>query len=546
MTKSSRKYVQPGCLSQKKTRILDQRQKTMDRNAAIFSSLGLKDLANGLFGSNLSAKKKSSKPEKSKMACTNDDDEYQPVEEEEGMSSSSEGVASSRLQGNKVCRAPRKKKGGYATHISRDSQPRWINTSIPAGETQVVPRQASTPLVDHVQNILEVDHAQNIPEAATQPTEIGTSSIQPHQLPSPAPTSLVVKKGVRGPTRGKNMDKVRKELGKPIPVEIDRVSRKLVGEHSTAVAAALGEQIRDHAPVRDIRWKAIDFGIRESIIVRVGQTFDIGDYKNDIEVKETIDLKCQDLYKEWKSNLYSHYLAMKKKVANPKNHALYPCKPEDWISMIDNVWETEEWKAKSDRGKYARSKVKFNHTSGSRSFASRASMILKKKGKKQNIAEKFEMTHKRHRHGGEWINDKAKERHAQLEAKLKEQSEPDITNPLSEEQISIDVLGKRSVYVKEYGSRRSTISSSKPPEETLTKNSRTLAKYSRTMTVVQGLLQVLAAKAGIDPAEVQELIDGSNVVEGTSGEEDDAAGTSDDEDDAAGTSDEEDDATSTG
>ncbi|KAH7863368.1 hypothetical protein Vadar_016637 [Vaccinium darrowii] len=462
------------------------------------------------------------------------------------MSSSSEGVVSSRLQGNKVCRAPKKKKGGYATHISR--------------ETQVVPQQASTPLVDHVQNI---------PEAATQPTQISTSSIQPHQLPSPAPTSLVVKKGVRGPTRGKNMDKVRKELGKPIPVEIDHVSRKLVGVHSTAVAAALGEQIRDHAPVRDIRWKSIDFGIRESIIVRVGQTFDIGDYKNDIEVKETIDLKCQDLYKEWKSNLYSHYLAMKEKVADPKNHALYPCKPEDWISMIDNVWETEEWKAKSDRGKYARSKVKFNHTSGSRSFASRASMILKKNGKKQNIAEKFEMTHKRHRHGGEWINDKAKERHAQLEARLKEQSQPDITNPLSEEQISIDVLGKRSVYVKEYGSRRSTISLSKPPEEVavlqqklddqakiLTKNSRSLAKYSRTMTVVQGLLQVLAAKAGIDPVEVQDLIDGSNAVEGTSGEEDevastsseedDAASTSSEEDDAASTSDEEDDATSTG
>lgn len=84
-----------------------------------------------------------------------------------------------------------------------------------------------------------------------------------------APTSVVVKKRVRGPTRGK-MVKVRKELGHPIPVEIDRVARKLVGDHSTAVAAALGEQIRDHAPVRDIRWKAIDFGIRESIVVRVG------------------------------------------------------------------------------------------------------------------------------------------------------------------------------------------------------------------------------------------------------------------------------------
>ncbi|XP_058194390.1 uncharacterized protein LOC131311085 isoform X1 [Rhododendron vialii] len=401
-----------------------------------------------------------------------------------------------------------------------------------------------------------------MPGVTTQPTQLPTSSTQPHLLPNAAPTSVVVKKRARGPTRGKNMDKVRKELGHPIPVEIDRVARKLVGDHSTAVAAALGEQIRDHAPVRDIRWKAIDFGIKESIVVRVGQTFDIGDYKNDMEARETIDLKCQDLYKEWKSNLCKRYFAMKNKVADPKNHAPYPCKLEDWVFMIENVWETKDWKTKSDRGKHARSKVKFNHTSGSRSFISRASMILKEKRKKQNIAEKFEMTHRRHRHGGEWINDKAREHHAKLKAKLKEQSQPNVTNPSSERQISVDVLGKRSIYVKEYRSRMSTISSFNQPQEPdpeasllqrkVDDQAKTLTKHSRTMTVVQGLLQVLAVKAGVDPAQVQEVIDGCNSEASTSDEEADAVGNSDElntldeEDDEASISSEEDDATSTG
>ncbi|KAG5565486.1 hypothetical protein RHGRI_001394 [Rhododendron griersonianum] len=473
MTKRSRNYVQPGCLSQKKTAYEKIRDKNVEQNAAIFESLGLKSLANGLFGSNSSTKKKSSKLVKSKTGSGNGDRDYEQDEGEEGMSSSDEGGVSSRLQGNKVCRAPRKK-GCYSTHISRDSEPCWTNMSIPIGETQVVQRQTLTPLVDHVQHM---------PGATTPPTQLPTSSTQPQHLPN---TGITI----------------------------------------------------------------------------TGQTFDIGDYKNDMEARETIDLKCQDLYKEWKSNLCKCYFAMKNKVADPKNHAPYPCKPEDWGFMIDNVWETNDWKTKSDRGKHARSKVKFNHTSGSRSFISRASMILKGKHKKQNIAEKFEMTHRRHQHGGEWINDKAREHHAKLKAKLKEQSQPNVTNPSSERQISVDVLGKRSVYVKEYGSRMSTISSSNQPQEPdpeatvlekkVDDQAKTLTKHSRTMTVVQGLLQVLAIKAGVDPAQVQEVIDRCNSEAGTSDEEANAAGNSDElntldeEDDEASISGEEDDATSTG
>ncbi|KAG5557714.1 hypothetical protein RHGRI_007835 [Rhododendron griersonianum] len=81
---------------------------------------------------------------------------------------------------------------------------------------------------------------------------------------------------------------------------------------------------------------------------------------------------------------------------------------------------------------------------------------------------------------------------------------------------------------------------------------KTLTKHSRTMTVVQGLLQVLAIKAGVDPAQVQEVIDKCNSEAGTSDEEADAAGNSnelntlDEEDDEASISGEEDDTTSTG
>ena len=85
-----------------------------------------------------------------------------------------------------------------------------------------------------------------------------------------ASTSISGKKHGRGPTRGKGVDKLRKHLGHPIPVEINREAMEMDGEFATQAANAIGQNIRDHAPVRDISWDAIDFGIRESIIMRVG------------------------------------------------------------------------------------------------------------------------------------------------------------------------------------------------------------------------------------------------------------------------------------
>ncbi|XP_028097323.1 uncharacterized protein LOC114297148 [Camellia sinensis] len=126
--------------------------------------------------------------------------------------------------------------------------------------------------------------------------------------------------------------------------------------------------------------------------------------------------------------------------------------------MIDNLWETDDWKVKSENAMKARGCVKYNHTSGLRSFASRASIIVQ--GSKPTITKLFEDTHKRHRHGGVWINNTAEEHHATMVSKIAEQSQPSVTHPLSEEQISREVLGKRSVYLKGYGIRKDSTSSS--------------------------------------------------------------------------------------
>lgn len=90
-----------------------------------------------------------------------------------------------------------------------------------------------------------------------------------------------------------------------------------------------------------------------------------------MDVRCIIDHKCQTLYSEWKSRLHIHYKSLKEdNVSDLKSQILYPCTKDDWEWMIDNLWETDDWKEKSENAMKGRGCVKYNHTSSSRSFAS--------------------------------------------------------------------------------------------------------------------------------------------------------------------------------
>ncbi|CAL5387416.1 unnamed protein product [Camellia sinensis] len=166
--------------------------------------------------------------------------------------------------------------------------------------------------------------------------------------------------------------------------------------------------------------------------------------------------------------------------------------------MIDNLWETDDWKQKSENAMKARGCVKYNHTSDLRSFASRASIIVI------------------------------------MVSKIAEQSQPSVTHPLSEEQISREVLGKRSVYLKGYGIRKDNTSSSTHFEapnsevivlqqqlvdqrQQLADQGKQLLDQAQNMSTMQTIIQMLAAKNGIDLANIPGLVRSTNVEEDASG-----------------------------
>ncbi|GAB2225585.1 hypothetical protein Droror1_Dr00006382 [Drosera rotundifolia] len=188
------------------------------------------------------------------------------------------------------------------------------------------------------------------------------------------------------------------------------------------------------------------------------------------------------------------------------------------------------WK-KFKRGKKARKELKCNHTSGSQSFVARADMFIKRENRVQFFVERFKDTHVRNRHeDGEkvWINDKAKEHHDEIVAKIAKQSQLNITNPRSEEEISIDVLEKRSGYLKGYGIRKNTyVTKSQAAsnsevaslKQVVTDQAKVVSDQAKMITdyskKFENMVFFIATKCGVDPTIIPGLIPSSEMEEDT-------------------------------
>ncbi|CAL5411053.1 unnamed protein product [Camellia sinensis] len=502
MSRNGKSFLKPGGLVQKMTKYEKDRKKTIQKNKIRFDALGIKSLKNSMFGSIEKDNSESCRVGKRKVGETDNDEDYQPLDDDEGLSSSSDnGEPFDSQVIEDIHMGPGRKTNRCAARLIASQTPREKRSTVDE-DTLTLPRRPVAAQVNHSESTPEVSTQPiHLPALHTRPDQLPTSATQPNHLSSPctmtnsgvASIPVLGKKRVRGPTRGKNVEKIRKERGDRIPVTLNRLTKAIEEDYATPLAAALGQQIRVHAPVRNDGWLEIAFGLRESIVTRVGQTFDFGDYNNDI---------------------------------------LYPCTKDDWEWMIDNLWETDDWKVKSENAMKARGCVKYNHTSGSRSFASRASIIVQ--GSKPTITKLFEDTHKRHRHGGVWINNTAEEHHATMVSKIAEQSQPSVTHPLSEEQISREVLGKRSVFLKGYGIRKDSTSSSTHFEapnsevivlqqqlvdqrQQLANQGKQLVDQAQNMSTMQTIIQMLAAKNGIDLANIPGLVPSNNVGEDASG-----------------------------
>ncbi|CAL5323649.1 unnamed protein product [Camellia sinensis] len=488
MSRNGKSFLKPGGLVQKMTKYEKDRKKTIQKNKIIFDALGIKSLKNSMFGSIEKDNSESCRVGKRKVGETDNDEDYQPLDDEGLSSSSDNGEPFDSQVIEDIHMGPGKKTNRCAARLIASQTPREKRSTVDE-DTLTLPRRPVAAQVNHSESTPEVSTQPiHLPALHTRPDQLPTSATQPDHLSSPC---TVTNSGASIPERGDR-----------IPVTLNRLTRAIEGDYATPLAAALGQQIR--------------------------QTFDFGDYNNDVDVRCIIDHKCQTLYSEWKSRLHTHYKSLKKdNVSDLKSQILYPCTKDDWEWMIDNLWETDDWKVREcDENERLCESIIIR---AARDHLHRMHLSFK-----LTITKLFEDTHRRHRYGGVWINNTAEEHHATMVSKIAEQSQPSVTHPLSEEQISGEVLGKRSVYLKGYGIRKDSTSSATHFEapnsevivlqqqlvdqrQQLVDQGKQLLDQAQNMSTMQTIIQMLAAKNGIDLANIPGLVPSNNVGEDASG-----------------------------
>ncbi|GAB2271532.1 hypothetical protein Dimus_038921 [Dionaea muscipula] len=142
--------------------------------------------------------------------------------------------------------------------------------------------------------------------------------------------------------------------------------------------------------------------------------------------------------------------------------------------------------------------------------------------RQQSFSERFKDTYIRNRHANQehevWINDKAKEHYDMIVAKIDKQSQPDVINPRSEQEISVEVLGKISGYLKGYGiqlNTRATKFQAMLNSEVITlkqvvynqvkvvtEQAKLIADYQINMEN----MMFMATNCGVDPATISRFI----------------------------------------
>ncbi|KAL0556957.1 hypothetical protein IC582_005474 [Cucumis melo] len=230
-----------------------------------------------------------------------------------------------------------------------------------------------------------------------------------------------------------------------IPMTIAPGAEKPISPHAVRFSQAIGVCVRKTFPVRCLKWT--DVG-REYIEVVKGdlQRFFVLDF-NDQAMNRFVEHQMLTTFKEFRADCHKHF----KKYSDPEEARANPPnalvgRDEDWHFLCDH-YISRAFQEQSRTNKAARQKQPYNHSSGSKSFLQRQYELAERRGQPVDRVELFRETHVR---AGTFVSQAAEDAHNQM-LELQSQPTPEGSQPLSEDEICDQVLGRRPGYSKGLG-----------------------------------------------------------------------------------------------
>ncbi|XP_058196071.1 uncharacterized protein LOC131312369 isoform X3 [Rhododendron vialii] len=394
MTNNKVKYIKPGDMAQQVPEYERKRREKMELNRMRMTELGYQKMANALFGSNKKRKTKHTMEAKNMRARGNlSDEDYQQPEDAPEDEDDDEDTCSYTDDEELIDSMNARKKNAVASTLQTDQLPPIESTmalSLAQGSRPAPVTVAPTPTPTPTQAL---------------PVEQDGLSATPSSLPQQMVRERIIASG----------------SGKKLVVEIPLEVGAPIGENATRFATWLGIQIRMAAPLKNVeKWDDIPFHVKAPIIQATRDKFDIVGYDEKEHVRRGVDRKCKKLYRTWRHNMKDHYEALVEAGKDPYVNPYKGVSGEDWAWVIGNIWANKDKEVLVLKRKKARSKVPFNHTMGSQSFASAmAAQTHKRRGQRPHIADFYSSTHYNQKKK-KWVAPICEQLHLLLEARQQE------------------------------------------------------------------------------------------------------------------------------
>ncbi|KAA0050363.1 CACTA en-spm transposon protein [Cucumis melo var. makuwa] len=196
-----------------------------------------------------------------------------------------------------------------------------------------------------------------------------------------------------------------------IPMTIAPGAEKPISPHAIRFSQAIGVCVRKTFPVRCLKWAEVGREYIERLFVL--------DF-NDQAMNRFVEHQMLTTFKEFRADCHRHF----KKYSDPEEARANP----------PNALE------QSRTNKAAREKQPYNHSSGSNSFLQRQYELAERRGQPVDRVELFREIHVR---VGTFVSQAAEDAHPT----------PEGSQPLSEDEICDQVLGRRPGYSKGLGWR---------------------------------------------------------------------------------------------
>ncbi|CAL5324304.1 unnamed protein product [Camellia sinensis] len=277
-----------------------------------------------------------------------------------------------------------------------------------------------------------------------------TNPPSPQSQPSGAGASS--SKRVRGPTVGKATAKrIADNNGNKLYIPITETFNAFEGVLATPGSNEIGLQIRRMCPIQGVKsWTVAEPATKAAVVQAVRDKFEIGDnYEDNSLSQKVVEKKCYVLYKDWKCRMKKKLEKLVDAGIDPYAHPYKGVQSDDWKYLIDQVWLDPKNKPRYDAGKLNRSKLPYNHSSGSRSFPAAMNIAVKENGGLlPDICNFYKNTHQ-NKKTKEWIDPICCDLHEQMTMVRDESIESGT--PMTQEDISRVVLGKKKGYLRGFG-----------------------------------------------------------------------------------------------